>query len=115
MGPNYEQQRAEFELVTRFGQSEEWNWLSARLTALRDEVLRAWSKGEHSLSTHERLAGQLKLLGDLLELPDAVTTSLSEELKIERTERASKEAPEPYPMSPVPDEDLDYPNQEQTA
>ena len=98
--------RQEFAQIEALSESSGWKWMQEQLVMRSNSLLAHWMKGGHDLSTHERLAGQISLIGEILDLPQARASELSASMHESITKPAMEES-DPVdrdPMSPVPDE-----------
>jgi len=97
--------RRDRDVAATYSESEFWNWLAQELVLMSNNLLARWMKGGLPIEVHERLSGQVELLGTILDLPQTKLREYDAQLKGER--EAQKPFLDPIDqdqMSPVPDE-----------
>jgi hypothetical protein len=82
-----------------------WNYLAQELVSVSNGILEMWMKGGHDVAKHERLAGQVELIGKLLDLPNKKLRELDAQLVDEKEQKNPRVDPVDLDqMSPIPDE-----------
>ena len=106
---DYDDVRREFGQIEALDESAGWEWMKGMLEARRGSLLKLWSRGGHDLSMHERLAAQVELIGEILELPQERASELSGQMQEAKADIRNVSDPiDQDQMSPVPDENPDY-------